>query len=240
MLRFLDPGSAYYGFVDHVRDMLNRRGWDLRVHRPFWELIVQHDYDLVVDVGANRGQFARHIRRLGYRNKIVSFEPQAAAFKELESSAAADPNWEVQRLAIGADATRESASMRVYAADDFSSFLEIKGDGPPLVGTEVVPMRTLDQAAGDAIASARRALLKVDTQGFEQQVLAGATRSLQHLEALILEVCLVPHYDGQWVIEEALAFCRAAGFTPLTMRRGYFAGDRNVEYDAFFVRSTAV
>lgn len=237
MLRPPAPGTPLYGLVDRVRDMLNRRGWDLRVHRPFWELIAQRDYDLVVDVGANRGQFGRHIRRLGYRNKILSFEPQAAAFKQLQVVAAADPNWEVQRLAIG-DGTRDSASIRVYAADDFSSFLEIKGDGPPLVGTEVVPMRTLDEAAGAAIASARRALLKVDTQGFEQQVLAGAKRSLAQLEALILEVCLVPHYEGQWVIEEAFAFCRAAGFAPLTMRRGYFAGDRNVEYDAFLVRST--
>src|SRR5581483_618078 len=51
-------------------------------------LLARHRIDLVFDVGANRGQFAQALRRLGYRGEIVSFEPLAAHGEALRAAAA--------------------------------------------------------------------------------------------------------------------------------------------------------
>src|SRR5437868_4028361 len=64
-----------------------------------------HGINLVFDVGANVGQFGRDLRRhVGYRGRIVSFEPMRSAHEALIRLAARDDAWEVaQRAAIGAN-----------------------------------------------------------------------------------------------------------------------------------------
>ena len=76
---------------------------------------------VVLDVGANAGQYGRELRTLGYRGRIVSFEPQPGPFAALEAASTADPAWTAVLLALGAEAG--TAQMNVSALDVSSSTL---------------------------------------------------------------------------------------------------------------------
>src|SRR5690242_8065586 len=67
-------------------------------------LLATHGIDVVLDVGANIGQYGEELRRLGYRGRIVSFEPMSAAFAELQARAQADGRWQVIHAGLGAQA----------------------------------------------------------------------------------------------------------------------------------------
>ena len=110
-----------------IRPALRRLGYDVVRFDPRNDptshraaLIRERGVDLVLDVGANDGPFARQLREAGYRGRIVSFEPQAAAYAALRGAAAADPLWECRNVAVGAD---EGEVVLNIAANSSSSSL---------------------------------------------------------------------------------------------------------------------
>ncbi|MGZ8693870.1 MAG: FkbM family methyltransferase [Gaiellaceae bacterium] len=197
--------------------------------------------DLVLDVGANEGQWARELRVEGYRGPLVSFEPLARAFERLQAAAAGDAAWEARRLALG-EAAGE-AELHVAANQGASSSLlemtpahEQAAPYAGIVGVEQVPVARLDDVdlpAGD------RLFLKLDVQGAERAVLAGAAETLARVRAVECELSLVELYAGQALLEEQLALLRQAGFA-LWSLQGSFAdpeSGRLLQADGLFVRA---
>ena len=82
-------------------------------------LLAERRIELVIDAGAHRGLYGRELREHGYRGRIVSFEPAAAAFRELAGRAAAEPPWEARRLAL----SDEPGELRLTSAENFASVL---------------------------------------------------------------------------------------------------------------------
>ena len=73
--------------------------WEQRRERLFETL----GTDLVLDVGANAGQYGVEIRRNGYTGRIVSFEPASETFARLREACHADPLWTARQLAMGSE-----------------------------------------------------------------------------------------------------------------------------------------
>ena len=164
---------------------------------------------LVIDVGANHGQSARLLRRLGYRGRIISFEPLPHAVRVLEAQARRDGNWQVVACGVGdAEAT---LPLHVMAEDVFSSFLPASDSGRALFQNSVavtqvidVPVRRLDSVLpelGVNLSAERGVHLKVDTQGFDMRVIRGAGLSLAHLASIQIELDMIPTYEGQVAFE---------------------------------------
>jgi FkbM family methyltransferase len=203
-----------------VRRGLRRLGYDVQRYRGEGEsyetrrgrIMRLHEVDLVLDVGANVGQYAIGLRRLGYRGRIVSFEPLQAAFAQLKARAAGDPSWQCVKTALG-----ESCGEAVIhvAGNSVSSSLLPMADlhaemfpESTYVGDEDVPIAPLQTVAADFLTGDERILLKMDVQGYELAVLRGSEGLLDAVSVIEAEMSTRELYEGQplwWEIVQFLA-----------------------------------
>jgi len=200
--------------------------------------------DFVLDVGANSGQYGGLVRRCGYRGPIVSFEPLAAAHERLSARAAADRKWTVaERAAIGAAPKR--TIINVAGNSSSSSLLRMNvrhSEAEPhsaFVGTEEVNIITLDDCIDRYVAANKRGLLKIDTQGYEMEVLRGAQRCLREkIDLVQIELCLAELYDGQPAMLDVCNLLKGHGFTLRDIIPGFkdpLTG-RLLQFDGIFRR----
>jgi FkbM family methyltransferase len=91
-----------------IKAMLFKAGYDVvkcnQKRHPLtrrMQLISAHNVNLILDVGANVGQYATVMRDIGYKGRIVSFEPVTSAYKELVKYARNDPFWCAVNTALG-------------------------------------------------------------------------------------------------------------------------------------------
>jgi FkbM family methyltransferase len=216
----------------------------LRHHLLFSQLHI----DLVVDVGANTGQFARQCRAAGYQGEIISFEPSATAHASLLRSAAADPLWKVAgRMALGAADGEIEINI---AANSYSSsilpMLHTHLSAAPAsryLHTEKVPLRRLDDVLAPLTRHIpdRQIFLKLDVQGYEPQVLAGAPQLLAHTSAVQLEMSLLPLYEGEVLMPEICARMTADSFALWDLEPSFRdpTNGRLLQVDGIFTRSSS-
>jgi len=228
---------------------LRRAGWDLHRHPGWFDfahrrsvLMAARGIDLLLDVGANAGQFGRELRDYGYRGRIVSFEPLAAPYAELARRAAADDLWTAVHTAVGdRDGT---LTINVAANSDSSSALAMDdrhlaaAPQAAYVGVEETPLSRLDLLAAPYLDGARRSYLKVDTQGYEWQVLDGAPDVLARAAAVELELSLVELYEGQRTWLELVERMRSAGLRPVGLGHDFWdeRTGETLQVDGIFVR----
>jgi FkbM family methyltransferase len=206
-------------------------------------LLREHGIDLILDVGANAGQFASYALGLGYTGRIVSFEPLPAAHAALLDRSRGNPRWVVfDRCCLG---EREGeALLHVSENSISSSILPISPEHVAIsreasyVGVEKVPMHPLDAIAPRYLADSRAAFLKVDVQGYEEPVLRGASETLRRLRGLQVELSLRPVYEGQTLYLPMLEWITSLGFAPYRFCDS-FVDPRNgrwLQLDALFFR----
>lgn len=172
--------------------------------------------DSVLDVGANTGQFAQQLRKAGFDGQIFSFEPMSSAFAKLRAAAALDTKWSVFNFALGD--RQEARRLHVAGNSVSSSLLEISSFALKIeptaaaIGDETVQVDTLDAVLSVLGLDPARALLKMDVQGFEQQVIAGAGSAMAHLPGVVTECSLTTVYDGEWLFSDVVRFFLSNGF----------------------------
>ena len=234
-----------------ARRLLLRLGWEIdRFPRAQTHLgLLRHvldacRVDAVVDVGANEGQFGLRLRSIGWRGPVVSFEPVPDAATGLRRVAASSPPWTVHQVALGRE--RSSRTLRVAGNTEISSFLaptpayhDLLPPDQTATSGLVVDVETLNDAASDdpALVAARAAFLKVDTQGFDLEVLAGAGTFLDRVVAIQSELAVRHIYEGAPGWRESIEVIEAKGFALAGMFP--IASDdrlRLLELDAVFVR----
>ena len=200
------------------------------------------EVQLVLDVGANGGQFAAEIRAYGYQGKIISYEPLTAPFQRLALRAAHDADWEVVQTALGAtpDTTVMNVAANMGASSSILPMLQAHTKAAPhagYVGQETVQVQRLDDLVGDRPA-ALRTFLKLDVQGFERDVMRGGEATLEKIVGLQIELSLQPLYEGQMLYAEVLDWARAGGFALVGIEPGLVDHQSGVllQADALFVR----
>ncbi|HEX6754035.1 MAG TPA: FkbM family methyltransferase [Solirubrobacterales bacterium] len=206
-------------------------------------LLASERVDLVIDVGAHAGEYAGSLRHGGYGSRILSFEPQAQMFDRLREASSADPLWDCRNHAVGA--SRGSTTLHVSGNEGFSSSIRpmaaIHEEAEPessYVDSESVSVVTLDEAIAEMPEGSDRLMLKVDTQGYESEVLAGAPATLRRCHLVELELVLVELYEGQALFAELVDQMADHGFLLTDIESG-FRDPRTsqlLQVDGLFIR----
>jgi FkbM family methyltransferase len=227
-----------------LREMKER---DFALH--LGELLARLEIDCVLDVGANAGQYRDFLRdRVRYAGTIVSFEPLSRHVAALRERSRGDGKWHIEGCALGS--SEGSLQINVMVSDQFSSFLEPDHDR---VGdyaglnvadhTETVAVRTLD----GVLPGLRERLgfgrpyLKIDTQGFDIEVLRGAADSLPAMKALQTEASVRRIYKGMPSYTETIRYLDERGFDitglyPISRDTAL----RLVEFDCVMINRAAI
>jgi FkbM family methyltransferase len=237
--------SRAFGYdIVPLREMRER---DFALHLR--ELLSKLRVDCVLDVGANVGQYHDFLRhRVLYDGPIVSFEPVSRHVELLRERSRDDRNWHIEGYALGSQ--DGAMPINVMASDQFSSFLEpdnakvhdyAKLNVP--CSTETVTVRTLDVVL--PVLQERlgfdRPYLKLDTQGFDIEVLRGGGDSLSAVRALQTEASVIGIYKGMPGYMDTIRYLDGCGFD-IT---GLYAVSRDsslrlVEFDCVMINRDAV
>lgn len=224
---------------EQIQRLINRLGYQIRKYpddsqRSKIKLLELNDINLVIDIGANHGQYASDLRKMGYRGKIVSFEPLSSAFERLKKNSLSDNAWEVVNIAVGDK--DESSSINISSNSFSSSLLEMNNNHITdaakhvfFTGKEPVTVRKIDSILSQyADLSNDRIFLKIDAQGYEEKILLGASGSLKYIKGIQLEMPLLELYKGQTLFLPLLNNLYEMGFelqglelgfqNPVTMR----------------------
>lgn len=209
-------------------------------------IAVLDDYrvDMVIDVGANRGQFGDYMRmHCGYVGRLESFEPNPVCIVDLELRTRSDPHWLVHPVALGA--ADGNLPLNIMRNSVFSSFRQPNSSAVPemlaantRVGTRSVPVRRLDTIdfSNSTGTFPTSIFLKLDTQGYDLEVLEGASDIMNHIVAVQTEASILPIYQNIPTFVETLevltGMCFSLAFaTPVTRDSAL----RAVEFDLVFI-----
>ena len=165
------------------------------------------------------GQYAQFLRQSGFRGLILSFEPNPRAFEQLERNASSDPDWHCFPNAIGAEARR--ASFNIMKADDFSSFLDPATDASMDFKESNVVERVIEvevRTLNDRVPQLQsehgfiNPFLKMDTQGFDLEVLRGGSNVLNRFCGVLTEMPVRKIYDKSPSFTESVEAFNCIGF----------------------------
>ena len=234
----------------------NARGYQLI---PFWKVhdlplanhlrtvFAQYAIDIVLDVGANKGQYHDFLRQdVGFKGRIISFEPVAKYANLLRARLGEDDGWMVNHFALGSEAGE--AEINVTQSPGLNSFLAARTDivegywkDDAIVGVEKVQIRTLDEVLVEMGIDCAQAgvYLKLDTQGFDLEVIKGGRAAMAHIRALQSEASVRPIYQGMPTYTETISALSDNGFElsgmfPVTHDKSL----RLIELDFVFVNKT--
>lgn len=237
---------------NRVRRLAHRLGVDVRRYpqgltgEARSRLLHALEVEVILDVGANEGQYALELREFGFAGVIHSFEPSSAAFASLLVNSRADSLWSVHRMALGSKAGQATLNI---AGNSTSSSLrpmhELHIAAAPesrYIRIEKVRVDTLSSVGPVLTAGARRTLLKIDAQGAERDVLEGGADWLAQVTLVQLEVSMAPLYADGLQLADALEWAEDAERTLVRIEPGFThrRDGRTLQFDGFFLQNRSL
>lgn len=207
------------------------------------KIINLSEINVLFDVGANTGKYALKMRKLGYRNKIISFEPLSKEFEVLRKNSLRDKNWIVNNYALGNENIKGliNISNNSYSSS-IANMLPLHLESAPnskYINQEEIEIKKFDTIFGSFCQdSNQKIMLKIDTQGYEKNVIDGAIETLPLINILQLEMSLVPLYENEILFVEMIEFLKTKGFMLFSIENGFSNANTGqlLQVDGIFVR----
>ena len=219
-------------FLKSIKSLIRGYGYDVVKYNHKYhplarriKLLSRYKIDLVFDVGANIGQYATQMRGLGYRGRIVSFEPLTSAYKDLASLANKDPLWDTVNVALGDQDGK--AEINIAGNSQSSSILDmlpshtISAPDSAYVGKEEINVRKIDTIIDTYRRPGNKLYLKIDAQGYEKTIVEGAENSLDKITGIQLEVSLIPLYKNEALLADMVDYMATKNYTLMSLEPGY-------------------
>ena len=210
------------------------------------ELIKKFGVGTILDVGANAGQYAKLMRKIGYSGEIISFEPLSKAYSELQNEIGNDKHWVAKNLGLG-DFDGE-ADINISQNSVSSSLLSIKAEHLTVapqskyIARETVQIKKLDSVFSGLHINNKPVFLKIDAQGFESRILRGASESLAKITGIQVEMSLAQLYEGEMTFEEIKKMIESEGFELYSVEPGFYNKQTGqlLQIDGIFFRNPSV
>lgn len=200
---------------------------------------------VIFDVGAHTGCLAKLYRKQSPRARIYCFEPHPESFKILKKRFDADQLTVCHKMALsdsngstGLNVNLHTGTNSILATDPQAE--NYWGQGLlKTVSSIVVDTITLDTFCSDA-GIRDIDILKIDVQGTELNVLAGARKMLQNhaISLVYLELIICPTYKGQHRLHEYFSLFDSYGYELLDLFNHEKRGNQLVQVDAVFLSSS--
>lgn len=219
--------------------------WRLARHaqsRYLHKLLSTHSVDCVLDVGANTGQYHDYLRNeVEFNGTILSFEPNPACHEILKHKSRKDKKWHIFRKALGNSIG--VVNFNIMKDSQFSSFLDpieknFANSANVIERTIPVSTETLDSLYLALVEKFQieRPFLKLDTQGYDLEVIKGAFGVIKNFCAIQTEISNIPIYKTIPTLPETLEFFKSCHFQLGTM----FPTNPEqfpvaIDFDAYFV-----
>lgn len=234
-----------------IHRILRRHGWEVQKlenvnveYQVIKDVLRESGATVILDVGANVGQYGDLVLETGFQGRIISFEAIPEVHARLARHVAKRSElWKVAPCAA-LGGKRGQAAINLAGNSVSSSLLPMRREhiaaapDSAYIGSELVQVERLDSLAESWIPSGARLMIKVDTQGYELEVLEGATALFPRTVALQIEMSLVPLYDGAPSLMEAVNYVERCGFELFSIVPGFKdkSSGRLLQADGVFVR----
>jgi FkbM family methyltransferase len=189
------------------------------------KIIRHYDINTLFDIGANAGQYGKSIREMGYKGKIISFEPLNDAFDELEKISSKDKKWIVNNYALGNEDTKSFINV---SENSFSSsilnMLPRHLESAPTseyLGQQEINIKKIDSIFNSFCNKDDNIMIKIDTQGYEKNVIDGASKSLSNIKIIQLEMSILPLYQNEMLFVEMIHYLDKRGFQLFSLETGF-------------------
>lgn len=217
-------------------------GWNKDMIRRF-KIINHYAIDTLLDIGANTGQYVKKMRKWGFSSEIHAFEPLNDAFRQLKKKAANDAHLHVHHFALGNECMK--STINISGNSYSSSILPIlpnhvkSAPDSAYIAQQEIEVKRLDDIFNTLVAGNSRVMLKIDTQGYEKNVLEGAAQSLKHIAIVQLEMSLVPLYENGLLCLEMVQYMENKGFQLFSLENGHYdrKTGQQLQVDGIFVNS---
>jgi FkbM family methyltransferase len=229
--------------INAFRRIFQYTGLDVtryRPQKPLLYFLLKHKIQTVFDVGANIGQFSTLVREVLPEAGIYAFEPVKECYEQLILGFSNDKEYHPYHMALGASKSESVIHKNEYlpSSSILQTTLSHTKFFPHTEHTtdETVQIERLDDLHIDI---KRNALLKMDVQGYEMEVLKGATRTLKNIDVVITEVSYTELYKGQPLFDDIYRYMVSQNFHyqgSLQAKRDP-STDMILFEDAVFVRS---
>jgi len=232
-----------------VKRCFRRFGFEVKRYTPSFSFEIQivtwlkqNKVDVVLDIGANTGQYVELLRNNGFQGSVISFEPLPDAYEQLIKNSSKDKNWHIApRMAIG----DFDGEQDIYVASNSvsSSLLPMLSQhekaepSSKYIKTEKTKVCTLDGLIGDIIPDCyKNFFIKIDTQGYEDKVLSGIKNNFHMVKGIQIELSTVPLYSGQKLYYEIINFLVERGFNLCAISPVFIdkSTGRLLQFEAFF------
>ena len=232
-----------------IKNIFKKFGLEIKKYNPqddfnflITRCIKKFQIDCFWDVGANIGQTGESIRKHGYTGNILSFEPQEEAYKKLLKNSFNDQKWKIyEKCGLGQNGFKK---INISKNSVSSSFLEMenlhidKNPESKFIKKEEVKIISLSEVFNKEKNSFKKNFLKIDTQGYEKEVLDSGENILDNFIGISCEISVQPLYKNEAKFLDIINYLNTKGFEIYSVHNSYYEIDygQTFSVDIVFIK----
>lgn len=204
--------------------------------------ILKNPQMVILDVGANDGWFSKVVFRFWPNARIISFEPLKSMHHHLDILKKKKNTYAYEKIGIGEE--NKKFKINEYGTSGLSSFKDINSSysyDSQIFNQQVSTSYDVDVLTLDDYVTRSQIkgefCVKIDTQGFEMEVLKGAQKLFdsQRIKVVIIELMTIEKYQGASLYYEIIDYLEKYGLRLVDIHNSYYEEDGKLsEFDAVF------